>query len=53
MVVKMKRFLTLTICISLLVVTYMYNNRITNKLANLFKSTPNVAVEKKNQYSKG
>ena len=49
----MKRFLTLTICIALLALTYVYNNKVTNKLANLFKSTPTVVAEKKNQYSKG
>ena len=48
----MKRFITILICIGLLALTILNLNRITNKLANYFKSTPKANIQAKNQYSK-
>lgn len=52
MVIKMKRIITILICILLLVVSYLYIDKISNKLADLFRSTPRVATLTKNQYAR-
>ena len=48
----MKRIITIIICLLLLVGTYLYIDKISNKLANYFKSTPSVKIADKNQYAK-
>ena len=47
-----KRILTIIICLILIGVTIFYLDKITNKLASYFNSTPKVSLEKKNQYAK-
>ena len=48
----MKRIITIVICVLLIVLTVVFLNRITNRLAYYFKGTPNVRLEAKNQYAK-
>ena len=48
----MKRILTILICLTLLVLTYLNITTITNRLADYFKSTPTVISQPKNQYAK-
>lgn len=48
----MKRILTIIVCLVLLTLTFIYNDKIANRLADYFKSTPNVSVIPKNQYAK-
>ena len=48
----MKRVISIIICISLIVLTVVFLNKITNRLAYYFKGTPNVKLEAKNQYAK-
>ena len=52
MVIKMKRLITIIICILLLVMSFLYLDKISNKLANLFRSTPRVSNIEKNQYAR-
>lgn len=48
----MKRIITILICILLLVLSFMYLDKISNKLANYFRSTPKVSMVEKNQYAR-
>ncbi len=48
----MKRVIVIIVCIALLSCTYIFKDKICNKLANYFKSTPDVQIASKNQYAK-
>lgn len=48
----MKRIITILVCICLLVFSIVYLDKISNRLADYFKSTPNVSISSKNQYAK-
>ena len=48
----MKRIITIIICILLLVLSFLYLDKISNRLANLFRSTPRVSNIEKNQYAR-
>ena len=48
----MKRLITIIICASLLTASFVYGDKVCNKVANYFKSTPNVKIIDKNQYAK-
>ena len=49
---NMKRIITIIICIGMLVATFLYLTKISNKLANYFNNTPKVSKIEKNQYAK-